>query len=119
WRPALAGDGTVVWTAPDGRTFTTHPRPHDLRDDLHDPEHPDPETGHQLRRGWYPGLPPGMSLTDLVTAEAQLPDDPPDPDGLTTVPGSPSDWTGLDQHRSKTRRPESALERHLMDLLTA
>jgi hypothetical protein len=124
WRPALAGDGTVVWTAPDGRTFTTHPRPHDLRDDLNPPEHPDPETGHQLRRGWYPGLPPGQSLADLATAEAPLPDDPPDPDlrseaGVTAVPGPPSDWIDLDQHRSKKWRPESALERHLMDLLTA
>ncbi|WP_141776691.1 HNH endonuclease signature motif containing protein [Phycicoccus sp. SLBN-51] len=124
WRPALCDDGTVVWTAPDGRTFTTHPRPHDLRDDLNPPEHSDPETGHQLRRGWYPGLPPGMSLADLATAEAQLPDDPPDPAlrseaVVTAVPGPPSDWTELDQHRSKTRQPESALERHLMDLLTA
>jgi hypothetical protein len=65
-----------------------------------------------------------MSLADLATAEAQLPDDPPDPDlrseaVVTAVPGPPSDWTALDQHRSKTPQPESALERHLMDLLTA
>ncbi len=34
WKPTLAADGTVTWTAPDGRTWTTHPRPHDLRDEL-------------------------------------------------------------------------------------
>jgi hypothetical protein len=128
WRPDLHPDGTVTWTAPDGRTYTTHPRPHELRDELHPPGHPDPETAHQLRRGWYPGLPPGMSLADLVTTEAELPEDPPDPDlhpaidhdvAVASTAEPPSDWTDLDRHRAKKPQPVSRLERHLMDLLTA
>ena len=102
WKPTLASDGTVTWTAPDGRTWTTHPRPHDLRDELTLLDHPDPDTAHHLRRGWYPGLPPGMSLADLTLAEHHLPDDPPDT-GHTPQP--PPDWQALDQHQpGKTAR---------------
>ncbi|TQJ49367.1 hypothetical protein FBY26_1049 [Phycicoccus sp. SLBN-51] len=105
WRPALAADGTVVWTAPDGRTFTTHPRPHDLRDDLNPPEHPDPETGHQLRRGWYPGLPPGMSLADLATAEAQLPTTHPTPTWWPRPRPTGPTSTSTGQRRGGPSRP--------------
>ncbi len=109
WKPTLAADGTVTWTAPDGRTWTTHPRPHDLRDELTLPDHPDPETAHHLRRGWYPGLPPGMSLADLTLAEHHLPDDPPD---TGHTPDAPPDWQDLDQHlpEQTARQPDSALE---------
>ncbi len=95
WKPTLAADGTVTWTAPDGRTWTTHPRPHDLRDELTLLDRIDPETAHHLRRGWYPGLPPGMSLADLTLAEHHLPDDPPD---TGHTPDAPPDWQDLDQH---------------------
>jgi hypothetical protein len=68
-----------------------------------------------------------MSLADLTRAEAQLPDDPPDPDlktdaavtTVTALPEPPSDWTDLDRHGAKKPRPESPLERHLRELLTA
>lgn len=85
WTPALAPDGTVTWTAPDHRTWTTHPRPHQLRAELTLLERTDPDTGHHLRRGWYPGLPPGMSLADLTRAEHHLPDDPPETDHPRTT----------------------------------
>lgn len=131
WKPTLAGDGTVTWTAPDGRTFTTHPRPHDLRAELTLPDHPDPDTAHHLRRGWYPGLPPGMSLADLTLAENALPDDPPE---TAHTPEPPPDWQALDQHLYDALADEasptdpapiirlsppttSRLERHLEHLL--
>jgi len=118
WTPALAPDGTVTWTAPDHRTWTTHPRPHQLRAELTLLERVDPDTGHHLRRGWLPGLPPGMSLADLTQAERHLPDDPPETDH---TPGAPPDWQHLHPHlpdppepepAPMTRPPASVLESH-------
>jgi hypothetical protein len=93
WKPSLADDGTVTWTAPDHRTWTTHPTPHDMRAELHLLDGLDPGTAHDLRRGWVPGLPPGMSLADLALTEAQLPDDPPE---TGHTPDPPPDWQTLD-----------------------
>jgi hypothetical protein len=94
WTPTLAPDGTVTWTAPDGRTWTTQPAPHQIRDELTLQDRIDPDIAHDLRRGWYPGLPPGMSLADLTLAETQLPDDPPE---NPHTPDPPPDWQHLDQ----------------------
>ena len=82
---------------------------------------------HQLRRGWLPGLPVGMTPADLLTAERCLPDDPPE---SPRIPPVPADWAGLDhssddqpcEDRSCVDQPcvddtepaqTSALERHL------
>lgn len=89
WRPLLAPDGTVAWSTPDGRTYTTAPRPHALMEGLSLTGGLDPAMG----REWLPGLPPGMSLADLAVAEAAQPDSPPD-DGA--VPEPPPDWCDLD-----------------------
>jgi hypothetical protein len=140
WRPELADDGTVTWTAPDHRTWTTHPAPHDIRAELHLLDRLDPEAAHDLRRGWVPGLPPGMSLADLVLAEAALPDDPPDdPPDTDHTPNPPPDWQALDRPDSDCHPPDqlsddecaddesmplttltrpSALERHYEHLLS-
>jgi hypothetical protein len=118
WTPTLAPDGAVTWAAPDGRTWTTHPRPHALREDLHLLDGVDPHTRHDLARGWLPGLPPGMSLADLARAEAELPDDPPDPyldTGVSGAPHAPPDWQDLDhpvdQPLTPPVTPGSVLER--------
>lgn len=116
WTPALAPDGTVTWTAPDHRTWTTHPRPHQLRAELTLLERTDPDTGHHLRRGWYPGLPPGMSLADLTRAEHHLPDDPPETDH---TPAPPPEWQTLDQQLPDPVTPGSALERYYTTLTLA
>ncbi|HEY7717141.1 MAG TPA: HNH endonuclease signature motif containing protein, partial [Pedococcus sp.] len=68
WSAELARDGTARWTAPDGRVWTTEPQSHRIRDDLHLTDEVDPDVAHDLGRGWFPGLPPGMSLADLVGA---------------------------------------------------
>jgi hypothetical protein len=122
WNAALAPDGTVSWTAPDGRAWTTQPRPHQIRDELTLLDGIDPETVHHLRRGWCPGLPPGMSLADLIEAEDAQPDDPPETDH---TPHAPPDWRDLDQYLpgSESEVPireseaESVMERHVEDLL--
>ena len=92
WRPSLDRDGTVTWTAPDGRAWVTHPQTADMLDALGLAPH-DEQMAADLRRGWFPGLPPGMSLADLALAEAALPDDPPE---STALPTPPADWAGLD-----------------------
>jgi hypothetical protein len=93
WEPVLAPNGVVTWTAPDGRTWTTRPRPHQLRDELHLFDDLDDDSRHDLGRGWLPGLPPGMSLADLVRAERAAPTDPPEP---LAIPAAPDDWSALD-----------------------
>ena len=82
----------MTWTAPDGRTWVTHPQTADMLDALGLAPH-DEQMAADLRRGWFPGLPPGMSLSDLALAEAALPDDPPE---STALPTPPADWAGLD-----------------------
>jgi hypothetical protein len=121
WRPDLADDGTVTWTAPDRRTWTTHPAPHDLRAELNLLKQIDPGVAHDLRRGWVPGLPPGMSLADLALTEAALLDDPPDAD---VTPEPPPDWEALDWKAPDAYLPEpvsiragSSLERHFDHLI--
>jgi hypothetical protein len=121
WIPTLHPGGTVTWAAPDGRAWTTHPAPHDLRAELNLLERVDPEVAHHLRRGWVPGLPPGMSLADLALTEAALPDDPPDGD-VTREP--PPDWQALDRQALDAYLPEpvsiragSVLERHFDHLV--
>ncbi|HET7276832.1 MAG TPA: DUF222 domain-containing protein, partial [Dermatophilaceae bacterium] len=74
WRPRLASDGTVTWTAPDGRSYDTTPRPHGILESLQLTRALDPT----LSREWLPGLPPGMSLAELAVAEAAQPESPPD-----------------------------------------
>jgi hypothetical protein len=90
WRPIPTPDGTVTWTAPDGRTYVTTPRPHDLLENLQLTRALDPTLG----REWLPGLPPGMSLADLAVAEAAQPVSPPD---HAAVPHPPADWADLDR----------------------
>jgi hypothetical protein len=93
WSAELARDGTVRWTAPDGRVWTTEPQSHRIRDDLHLTDQVEPDVTHHLGRGSFPGLPPGMSLADLVRAEREAPEDPPEADA---VPDPPVDWQQLD-----------------------
>lgn len=93
WSLGLAGDGTATWRAPDGRSWVTEPRPHGLREDLRLTDRLDPERLHDLRRGWLPGLPVGMTPADLLNAERCLPDDPPE---SPTTPSAPADWARLD-----------------------
>ena len=94
WTVDLAEDGTATWRAPDGRSWVTTPRPHGIREDLHLTSDLDPHRLHDLRRGWLPGLPVGMTPADLVTAEHCLPDDPPE---SATTPSAPADWVRLDR----------------------
>ena len=93
WTLSLAADGTATWRAPDGRSWVTEPRPHGIREDLHLTDRVGAERLHDLRRGWLPGLPVGMTPADLLTAERCLPDDPPE---SPTTPSPPADWAGLD-----------------------
>ena len=92
WTLGLADDGTATWRAPDGRSWVTEPRPHGIREDLHLTDRLHPGRLHDLRRGWLPGLPVGMTPADLLSAERCLPDDPPE---SPTTPPAPADWAGL------------------------
>ncbi|WP_457252418.1 hypothetical protein [Pedococcus sp. P5_B7] len=92
WTLGLARDGKATWRAPDGRSWVTEPRPHGIREDLHLTDRLHPERLHDLRRGWLPGLPVGMTPADLLSAERCLPDDPPE---SPTTPPAPADWAGL------------------------
>jgi hypothetical protein len=93
WRAALAADGAVTWTAPDGRTWVTAPQPPGIPDSLGLSHRVDPDVAHAFRSGWFPGLPPGMSLADLVEAELALPDEAPE---QVNTPPPPDDWLSLD-----------------------
>ncbi|KRF27107.1 hypothetical protein ASG91_11410 [Phycicoccus sp. Soil802] len=97
WTLGLAGDGTATWRAPDGRSWVTEPRPHGIREDLRLTDRLDPDRLHDLRRGWLPGLPVGMTPADLLHAERCLPDDPPE---SPTTPSAPADWARLDHANS-------------------
>ena len=106
WTLSLAGDGTATWRAPDGRSWVTEPRPHGIREDLRLTDRLDPERLHDLRLGWLPGLPVGMTPADLVRAEQHLPDDP--PESLHTPP-PPPDWESLDPAATHTTTPTTTL----------
>ena len=93
WRAVVQVDGRVTWTAPDGRVYTTRPTPLRILEELRLTEDLDAQLVHDLARGWYPGLPRGMSLAALVLAEASLPDEPPE---AIDVPAPPGDWRELD-----------------------
>jgi hypothetical protein len=73
--------------------WTTEPQSRTIRGDLRLTDRVDPDVAHDLRRGWFPGLPPGMSLADLVRAEREAPEEPPETDA---VPDPPVDWQQLD-----------------------
>ena len=107
WSLSLATDGTATWRAPDGRSWVTEPRPHGIRGDLRLTDQLDRGQLHDLRRGWLPGLPVGMTPADLLTAERCLPDDPPE---SPHTPPAPPDWACLDHARAAPA--VSALERH-------
>lgn len=79
WRAELRDDATVAWTAPDGRAHVSRPRPVRITHALDLTAQVDAELVHQLRRGWRPGLPVGMSLDELVAQESTLPEDAPEP----------------------------------------
>jgi hypothetical protein len=112
WRPQLHPDARVTWSTPDGRCYETLPR----LPEATEVDGPDEQLLHDLRRGWFPGLPAGMSLADLVRAEAALPEDPPESE---SCPDPPQDWQDLDG----SPPPESgavvgsALERRLSALI--
>ena len=89
WQPRLASDGTVTWTAPDGRSYDTTPRPHGILESLQLTRALDPTLGLE----WLPGLPPGMTLAELAVAEAAQPESPPDDAALLQPP---ADWADLD-----------------------
>ena len=113
WRAELRADATVVWTAPDGRVHVSTPRPLRVAQDLHLVDRVDPQVAHDVRRGWLPGLPVGMSLADLARAESLLPDEPPPPDDGPPIPG-------MDQPAAQgvaTAPGDSRLERHLAEVL--
>lgn len=131
WRPQLHPDARVTWSTPDGRCYETLPRlPGAMEVDG-----PDEQLLHDLRRGWFPGLPAGMSLADLVRAEAALPEDPPESE---SCPDPPQDWQHLghpipsERTRERSRHvgpaqlgpgqldeavPASPLERRLSELI--
>ncbi|WP_406831315.1 HNH endonuclease signature motif containing protein [Pedococcus sp. KACC 23699] len=77
WRAVLRPDATVAWTVPDGRTHVDRPRPLRITRDLDLTDHADSQVAFDVRRGWVPGLPVGMSMDDLAQQEALLPDEPP------------------------------------------
>jgi hypothetical protein len=118
WALSLADDGRATWRAPDGRTWTTEPRPHGIREDLGLTDGLGAERLHDLHRGWLPGLPVGMTPADLALAEHRLPDDPPE---NPHTPPAPPDWARLDEtlDQTLTAAPASAsrLERHFERLL--
>jgi hypothetical protein len=93
WSAVLHEDGTATWTSPDGRPYRTRPQPWELTEPLGPIDSADAEMAHELRRGWFPGLPVGMPLADLVLAEAALPEEPPEPEH---TPAPPPDWQELD-----------------------
>ncbi|MEO7378020.1 MAG: hypothetical protein ABI074_15285 [Nakamurella sp.] len=119
WRAELRDDATVAWTAPDGRVHVSRPRPLRVAHDLEVTDRVDPQVAHDVRRGWLPGLPVGMSLADLIRAEAMLPEEPPHPDDepspASTVP-SASTVLSASTIRQDTAGA-SRLERHLTELL--
>jgi hypothetical protein len=118
WTVELSPDGTARWRAPDGRVWTTEPQSHRIRDDLHLTDEVDPDVAHDLGRGWFPGLPPGMSLADLVGAEREAPEDPPEADA---VPHPPVDWQQLDlaggdpDPPTGGQRPDQPADRQQLD----
>ena len=116
WTLSLSTNGTVTWRAPDGRSWVTEPRPHGIRADLQLTDGLDPQRLHDLRRGWLPGLPVGMTPADLLGAEHCLPDDPPE---SPHTPPAPPDWADLDPARKPAVAVNSwsALEQHLERLL--
>lgn len=79
WRAELRSDATVSWTAPDGRIYVSRPRPIRITHALDLTNGVDPQVAYDVRRGWQPGLPSGVSLEDLIQQEASLPDEPPEP----------------------------------------
>jgi hypothetical protein len=92
WAVRLASDGSVTWSAPDGRTWVTQARSHELHEQL-GTARLDAQVLHDVALGWQPGLPVGMSLDELVAAEQQLPEDPPESEH---TPAPPADWLALD-----------------------
>jgi hypothetical protein len=92
WAVRLASDGSVTWSAPDGRTWVTQARSHELHEQL-GTARLDAQVLHDVALGWQPGLPVGMSLEELVAAEQQLPEDPPESEH---TPAPPADWLALD-----------------------
>ncbi|SDP24000.1 hypothetical protein SAMN04489867_1828 [Pedococcus dokdonensis] len=96
WTLTLAKDARATWRAPDGRTWVTEPRPAQVRDDLRLTDGIGADRLHDLRRGWLPGLPIGMTPADLTDAEDRLPDDPPE---SPATPLAPPDWVDLDDAR--------------------
>ncbi|MGA8978983.1 MAG: HNH endonuclease signature motif containing protein, partial [Pedococcus sp.] len=130
WRAELRADATVAWTAPDGRVHLSTPRPLRIAQDLDLTDRVDRQVAHDVRRGWLPGLPVGMSLADLDRAESLLPDEPPPPDeGQLADEGQLGDeWPPTDEPppadewslAPSTRPPApeaSRLERHLTQVL--
>jgi hypothetical protein len=115
WALSLATDGTATWRAPDGRSWVTEPRPHGIREDLRLTDGLDARRLRDLRRGWLPGLPVGMTPADLLGAERCLPDDPPEsPHTPSAPPDSQAHAHPAAPNRQDDRPPSSsALERHL------
>jgi hypothetical protein len=97
WSVRLAADGAVSWSSPDARTWVTRARSQELQREVASTGL-DAQVLHDVRRGWHPGLPVGMSVHELVAAEQQLPPDPPDSDH---TPTPPADWLDLDIARAE------------------
>jgi len=118
WTLSLTPDGSATWRAPDGRRWVTAPRPHGIREDLRLTSDVDAEQLHQLRRGWLPGLPVGLTAADLIVAERCL---PPEPTEHPHTPAAPADWEALDRIWTVLDpahpEPLSALERQWVSLL--